>query len=130
MPESPLHRDMKKAVGRLYEDRGFRTLEESTAGTSDSSVYVRYNWVDVCAWVKGGKCINFECETRFSLKRFREKSLRLRDERRRGSALYLVVPQCICRDYRWIWGLGGYYDAVLVYNQEKDAITNIHYLRT
>ena len=61
--------------------------------------------------------MDFECETRFSLRRFREKSLRLTDSQHWGT-LCLVVPQRVCRDYRWIWGLEGYIDAVLVYYQE------------
>lgn len=119
---------MKEAICRMYEGLGYRTKKENTAGTSASPVYVRYNWVDVNAWIVGGKNINFECETKFSLKRFQEKNLRLRDPSRRG-ILCLVVPQHICGDYIWLWGLRGYYDAVLVYNPEKDAITKIHYLR-
>jgi len=120
---------MKKAVRRLYEGRGYRTSEESTAGTSASHTYVRYNWVDVSAWIVGEKNLNFECETRFSLRRFREKSLRLDDPRKRGT-LCLVVPQHICRDYRWTWGFKGYYDAVLVYDWDREAIVHIHYLNS
>ena len=118
---------MKEAICRYYRCLDYITNKEAMAGFSDSNTYVRYNWVDVCAWREGLQSIFIECETKFSMKRFKKKSERLH-RMRESVTLALMVPESICRDHRWIWRLKGIYDQVMVYNEEKDRITKIHYL--
>ena len=120
--------EMKEALSEMYGELDYRTSKESMCGFSDSNVYVRYNWVDVSAYREGSPQIVCECETRFNLRRFREKSRRLHRVRERV-ILVLVVPEQICKNHRWIWDLTGHYDRVMVYNEKRKKITKIHYLR-
>ena len=118
---------MKEAVRRYYEGLDYTTSKEASAGTSSHPTYMRYLTVDAAAYHPDRQPVYIECETRFSMKRFREKSTRLHKVRDRVR-LALVVPESICRDHRWIWMLRGLYDQVMVYSEDKDRITKIHYL--